>query len=283
MILERVPILWNNYISGTYYHIGIACSQHFSYARSGQFVMLRFENDYVPFLSRPFSIHKLIIQNNVFQGIEVLYKVVGKFTEKLSQRKQGEIISVFGPLGNYFKIVDGIQRVFLVGGGVGIAPMPFLASELSKNGLDLTQVTAFIGGRTEADILCGQDFTSCQMPIYISTEDGTMGEKGMITDLLAYHITKAPPDIIYACGPQPMLEKVSKISKQYGIPCQVSIETVMACGMGACMGCAVPSTRISDIRDSTTFTSTCQKASSDQLYLRACVDGPVFDASMISW
>ena len=260
---KKAKILWNKKIGHSYYRIGLKCSNEYSCAKPGQFVMLRLYDQIAPLLRRPFSIHRLIVRDKRVEGIELLYKVVGECTKKLSMSGKGDIVDIVGPLGNGFIIPDNCHRIFIVAGGVGVAPMLFLVLSLQEKGVDLSKCTIFIGGRTKDDILCKDYFLNLKMKVYITTDDGSAGIKGLVADPFKSAIKENQPDIICACGPLAMLRSVALIAEMHAVPCQVSIETIMACGIGACLGCAVEG-----------------KDNTDK-YLHVCMDGPVFDAGAI--
>jgi len=268
MFQENSQVLWNTHYRGAYYKIGISCNKGYSAAQPGQFVMLRAgrcapQSALPQLLRRPFSIHRLIFSGDDIQGIEILYKVVGPCTSHFSECKQGDIIDILGPLGNSFPIPDESCRIFMAAGGVGVAPLVFLAELLQKKKADLRECTVFIGGRTADDLLCRDDFSCKGMSVHVTTEDGSAGEKGLITVPIESAIRQQPPDIIYACGPSGMLRAVAGIAEKYAVPCRISVETLMACGMGACLGCAM------------------KMKNKDDRYLHACADGPVFDAAIL--
>ncbi len=263
MLQEKVQVLWNENVCGTYFRIGLTCRKGFADAGPGQFVMLNVSSRFAPLLRRPFSIHRLVKKEGRLIGIEVLYNVVGNGTTKLSRLKAGEAIDLLGPLGKGFTVPEGIEKIFLVAGGIGVAPIVFLAQCLTEKGFKASNCHVFFGGRSETDLLCREEFTSLDMPISTTTEDGTSGEKGFVTRPLETLIAKNAPDIIYACGPSGMLRAVAEIAKSRKLRCQVSVETMMACGMGACLGCAV------------------KKEEKAPGYLHACIDGPVFDAAVL--
>jgi dihydroorotate dehydrogenase electron transfer subunit len=216
-----------------------------------------------PLLRRPFSIHKLISNHGQTDRVELLYKVVGAGTELLSQLVPGDRIDVLGPLGNGFILPDHAHRFLIVAGGMGVAPMPFLISHLIEKGVDLSSCKFFLGAKSKDDLLCRQEFVDLGISVHTTTDDGSFGDQCLITDPLEIEITQNMPDVIYACGPMEMLACVVGIAEKHHISCQVSIETMMACGMGACLGCAVES------RDQS------------QKYFHACLDGPVFDARLL--
>jgi dihydroorotate dehydrogenase electron transfer subunit len=152
-------------------------------------------------------------------------------------------------------------RVSLVGGGIGIPPLYFLAAEAIGRGIwQPAAVTVFLGGRSGDDLLCVEDFLALGVTVVQTTDDGSAGDQCLVTHPVEERIPSAPPDVIYACGPMPMLGCVAGIGARHGIPTQVSVETLMACGVGACLGCAMKASR------------------SENDYLHACTHGPVFNA-----
>jgi dihydroorotate dehydrogenase electron transfer subunit len=263
MYQENVKVLWNRRVGPEYYRIGLTCHHGYKDAKPGQFVMLRFPGGITPFLRRPFSIHKLISGNSQTVGIELLYKVVGEGTKKLSMIQVGDIVDILGPLGNGFSFFHQYKTVYIAAGGIGVAPLVFLATYLRNKGVDTAKCEVFLGGRSKDDLLCGDEFKDIGMKLQVTTDDGSEGDQCFITHPLEIAAKEGRPDVIYACGPLEMLTCVLDIAKKYQVPCQVSIETAMACGMGACLGCAV------------------EKKGLEKAYLHACLDGPVFDADII--
>ena len=213
-----------------------------------------------PLLRRPFSFHKIDKK-----GFELLYKVVGKGTKILSERKKGKTLSVLGPLGNGFNILSAKRyplNAILIAGGTGVAPLLALAGQLKTYNLELI---TFLGARTKNHLLCEKDFKKLKAKVYTATEDGSKGYKGVVTDLLKQRLRTTNDErrtTIYACGPKPMLKEVWRLAKSKKIPCEVSLEENMACGTGACLGCAV------ETKDG---------------YKMVCKDGPIFDAGDIVW
>jgi len=188
---------------------------------------------------------------------------VGEGTKKLSGCKKGDIVDILGPLGNGFSFSDHYKRIFIVAGGIGVAPMLFLASYLQKKGVNPSECMVFLGGRSKDDLLCSDDFLRIGMKIHLTTDDGSAGDRCFVTHPLEIALEKGRPDIIYACGPLEMLKCVAGIAEKHTVTCQVSIETIMACGMGACLGCAV------------------ERKETSGNYMHACLDGPVFDAGAL--
>jgi len=263
MYQEKVQVLWNKKVGPVYYKIGLKCNRGYLNANPGQFVMLHLTGQNAPLLRRPFSIHQLIINKETIEGFEILYKVIGECTQKLSGLKTGDIVDIIGPLGNGFTISDNFNCIYLAAGGIGVAPILFMASFLKKKNVDLLKCKVFNGGRTKTDLLCVDDFNRLGIKVYATTDDGSAGDKGLVTHPLEIEVKKDRPDIIVACGPLEMLKSVVSVAESHSVPCQISIETIMACGIGACLGCAV------EIKET------------QNKYKHACTDGPVFDAKTL--
>jgi len=230
-----------------------------SACKPGQFVMIRAAAGKDPLLRRPFSIH----QADADGHIQIFFKIVGRGTELLAQVREAEELSVFGPLGKPFQI-DENRPVCLVGGGLGIAPMLFLAKEISRRKTTSTAANLVIlGGRSKGDVEpLMADFNEIGLPTLAATDDGSYGTKGFVTELLK--TADLPQGTqVYTCGPEPMMGAVSGWCDEQGLDCQVSVESVMACGMGACLGCSRPV--------------------GENQYVHVCMDGPVFDAKELKW
>jgi dihydroorotate dehydrogenase electron transfer subunit len=220
---------------------------------AGQFLHVRVNNGLYPLLRRPLSLHEI----NPDKGIVgLLFQVRGVGTELLSQKKAGEKIDVMGPLGKGFNLDFPGEKAVLVGGGIGIAPLYPLADRLVASG---KRVTALIGNRSAESVLAVDKFTAIGCQVQVSTNDGTKGLKGYVTELLEEYLMKTAADYVYACGPGPMLAEIEKSCAKRQIPGQVSLEEYMGCGVGACLSCA------------------CEREGvDDQKYLKVCTDGPVF-------
>jgi len=260
---ETAEVLANEHLGSRYYRVGLRCSDAFLKATPGQFVMVHPIDTKAPLLSRPFSIHRLVPGEKGTGGIELLYKVVGDCTRIISRLQPGNHLDLLGPLGRGFDISGEHRLIYLVSGGIGVAPMVFLATSLLAAGIAAERCKVFLGGMTGGDLLCRQDFSDLGLETCISTDDGSMGESGVVTDSVRTAMESAKPDMIYACGPMAMLGSVSAIAESCSVPCQVSVEAIMACGVGACLGCAVES------------------RGNEDAYHHACVDGPVFDSAVL--
>ncbi len=277
IILEN-KIIGNSSLLKTqskYYKMRFSCD-NFSVASPGQFVMIKVNNSYDPFLRRPMSIYKIDKKRG---GFEILYQVVGKGTNIMSELKKGDEIDVLGPLGRGFWIPEKIERAIIVAGGIGVAPMVALTEEIRCKMQDARgKITVFIGGKTKYDILCKEDFKKIGAKVHIATEDGSMGKKGTSVDLFKKFVTDSQSSIfnrqssiIFACGPQGMLKAVVDIARDKNLACQVSLDKRMACGTGACLGCVVKTKSFQP------------SAFSPQSYKCVCTDGPVFNAEEINW
>jgi dihydroorotate dehydrogenase electron transfer subunit len=255
----RAKILSNEKTGHTYYKMHLDAPYIAKTAKPGQFVEIKCSDSMEPFLRRPFSIHK------VKRGIEILYEVVGEGTKILAGRKEGDFIDVLGPLGNGFELPEKDKpehRAIIIAGGIGAAPLVYLADELVKNRI---KTVVLIGAKTKNLILCEKDFKKITSEVYVSTDNGTYGCKGFVSNLF-HKILKTSESrfetIVYVCGPYGMLKSISDICLERDFECQVSLEEKMACGIGACLGCVVN-------------TKSGRKL--------ACKDGPVFNAKELVW
>jgi dihydroorotate dehydrogenase electron transfer subunit len=262
----------------------IFCPGIASRAKPGQFVMVRVNQLLDPLLRRPFGIHGLYRekdscrQKNHPSCIEILYRIAGKGTRVLSERKRGEEIDLLGPLGNGFCLGQNIKTAIMVAGGIGVAPLFSLAQtlkEVEDNHTEQIEIIILLGGETGKDILCLKEFKKLGSKVEVSTNDGSLGAKGVVTNLLSGFLGNFTPSEshsvqLFGCGPLPMLKALSELALSQDLPCQVSLESRMACGVGACLGCSVPI-----VLD--------KRGSSEALYQRVCKEGPVFDSTVIQW
>lgn len=224
-------------------------------ATPGQFVMIRVTGTTDPLLRRAFSV-SLLTKPNI---VHILYRVVGKATELMKNMERGAELDLLGPLGNGFELPpDRKKAIVLIGGGIGIAPLLFLASELRA-----WEIKFMAGFGSKEDVV---DLDEVQA--LLATEDGSHGYRGSVTELFEAELKKGlPRDLeVYSCGPWGMLKTVARICKEHDLDCQVSLESAMACGLGACQGCAVKALG----EDAPT-------------YYHVCGHGPVFRASEIDW
>ena len=271
-------------------------------------------------------------------AVEILYKVIGKGTTALSQLKRGDRVDFLGPLGNGYRVPRSLTTALLVAGGIGVPPVVALAERLGrsqftdfgerfgrahrrglsravhgsrrgKNGhrssvIGRLKIVAFVGGKTRHDVLCVADLRKAGATVHVATEDGSLGHRGLVTDLLDSFLGSSVDgqrSTIYACGPHPMLHAVARIAERFEIPCQVSLEAEMGCGFGACMGCVIPvqgsgtsasgsaeltvEASVEPFRVQGTEQTMNHEPSTmnERSYKLCCKDGPVFDAQEIAW
>jgi dihydroorotate dehydrogenase electron transfer subunit len=305
----RTPILENVPIARDTYRVRFACPTISKRIIPGQFVMMRLSGGDDPLLARPLALYDTVVSGDEATGIDIVYLVAGKFTRRLAGCGPGEMLDVWGPLGNGFP-PQSAEHLIIVAGGIGQTPFLALAAEHlgRKRYGDPPRETprprriSFCYGARSADYLAGvDDFRRLDVESHLSTDDGTEGHRGFVTDLLRQILdrsgqtvrqapalpgvsgkaeapmdarppakpraTPRPPTQIVCCGPERMMEAVAEIAHQLAVPCQVSLETPMACGIGICFTC-VAKVRQSD-------------GSWD--YKRTCVEGPIFDARQIVW
>jgi dihydroorotate dehydrogenase electron transfer subunit len=252
-IVENTP-------SGPYRLMKLRAPEIASRAHPGQFVMLRVSDAPDPLLRRPFSIHDVWFESgdtDAPAGILLLYHVVGAGTEMMAEMKTSGSVSVTGPLGIGFSACT-TSKALLVAGGVGIAPLRFLGRNLSE----CVQRTALLAGARTSDEIHTAGFEA-NGEVTLTTDDGSKGIRGPVTVALEAALEEDPNDVtVYACGPKGMIARVKDLVDLYNVPCEVSLEAFMACGIGACYGCVVRATD----RDG------------EPSYLRVCKEGPVFDS-----
>ncbi|HYA03319.1 MAG TPA: dihydroorotate dehydrogenase electron transfer subunit, partial [Syntrophobacteria bacterium] len=219
MVLERAEILFNDALSQDLYHLGLRCPKVACSIQPGQFLMIRIRSGYDPLLRRPFAVHRLSPPT----GFEVLYKAVGRGTRLLAETRRGASLDVLGPLGRGFEIPGGDGPLLMVAGGIGVAPLPFLAETVVKSGRKGPYLLWF-GGRTARDLVCVHHFQDLGFVTELVTEDGTAGRKGLVTDYLEEWLPrqKEMPKLIYSCGPYPMQRKVVQLASRLGIAVEVA-------------------------------------------------------------
>ena len=257
---EKAVIVRRETITPAILRLSLRSAQISAHARPGQFVMLRVGSGLDPLLRRPFSIHQVSGDGT----LQILFKTVGRGTEILARCRAGDTIDCIGPLGQGFSL-PGDQpgaHFCLVGGGMGMAPLYFLASRLQQTGMASEEHVVLLGGRTRNEVaLFEEEFFTLGYQVHVATDDGSMGYHGLVPDLVPRFLRDQT--LVYSCGPLPMMKAVAALTDAAGCPCQVSLETHMACGLGACLGCALPG--------------------SGTRYVHVCKDGPVFQAGEVVW
>jgi len=263
-------ILSNVELSPGYFRMRMTSPSELLHSVPGQFLMLKVTDSIDPLLRRPFGLFDVGSFQPEYDGCgtraytEILYKVVGKGTRRLSTLHHGDLIDLLSPLGKGFDQGPAGEEKILVGGGIGLAPLYYLAKALVGKG---EKVRLFAGGRNRDDVLCITEFERLGVETYVSTDDGTLGERGLVTRVLEQHL-KPEGQRIFACGPTPMLRAVALMAQGKCVPCQVSMEAGMACGVGACLGCVLKGANHTDETPD---------------YRCVCKDGPVFDSRELQW
>ena len=266
----KTIILSNQEVSPGYFRMRILAPGFGAKAKSGQFLMFRVQRSLPPLLRRPFGIFRTGELAPDCEGmppkeyVEILYKCVGRGTNIMCELHEGDHVELLGPLGKGFEHDPDKQDKILVGGGIGLVPLFMLASELVEE----YNVRLLMGGRTRDDILAVTEFERLGVETYVSTDDGSLGEEGFVTEVLKRKLKKYPEAEVFACGPTPMLKAVNEICSQQEVALQVSLEEHMACGVGACLGCVVKGAGHTEENPS---------------YLCTCKVGPVFQAERLDW
>ncbi len=244
----------------------------------GQFLMLRMADFDDPLLGRPLALYDTVLDRGDTgepQEIDVVYLVQGKLTSRLAHLEPGAALEVWGPLGNGFE-PRAAEHLVMVAGGIGQTPFLALARERlrrrqygdpPRSSPPTGRVTLCYGARTK-DYLAGiDDFQRLGIDVLVSTDDGSAGHHGLVTDLVERILDDSPKAQVVCCGPEKMMECVAEITHRRRVSCQVSLETPMACGIGICYSC------VARVRG----------ADGAWDYRRTCVEGPVFDAAQIAW
>lgn len=221
----------------------------------GQFVNVEISDSTDIFLRRPFSIFEIDYKANT---LSMIVKILGRGSKKLTEIEPGSNVSLVYPLGKSFTYPSSADRVLLIGGGSGVAPMLFLAKE---SGLDKEQVDILLGARTKEDHV-NVEYYSKYANLHYASEDGSLGEKGFVTQHSVFTNELNKYDKIYACGPDGMMRAIAKVAKAADVFCEVSLENLMACGFGVCLCCIEPTSKGN---------------------LCVCTDGPVFNIKDLKW
>lgn len=266
MFLLKAPIVEIKNLPGDYARLTFTHWKFSEVCHPGQFLTVRTSMTGTPLLRRPFSIHD--VKND---EVSLLFKIIGPGTRQLSEMRQGEWVDVLGPLGHGFHIPTKGQAVWMAAGGIGIAPFLLTVRRLMESGAGPLRL--YFGAAADTDLVGTDKLRELGIEIKIATEDGSAGEKGLVTNLLVRDLenTDKANLQLMACGPWPMLKAVHQIAQKAGVHCQVSLETLMACGVGGCMGCAVE-------------TNPHHRPDPESHNMdRVCSEGPVFDSNRIEW
>jgi dihydroorotate dehydrogenase electron transfer subunit len=272
VIHRSVPVIENIPLARATYRIRLEAAEIAGSIRPGQFVMIRMPGSTDPLLGRPFALYDTVLQDGGRpSALDIVYLVVGKMTASLSTRRPGDVMEIWGPLGNGFPRSATADHVGLVAGGIGQTPfLAYVRELLGQRGYGgrpaqrvVKRVSLYYGVRT-SDLVAGiDDFREAGAAVQLASDDGSLGFRGFVTQLLETH---APPGHLIGCGPEPMLKALAALARCWHVPCHLSLETPMACGLGICFSC-VTRVRTPNAWD----------------YRRVCLDGPVFDSAMLAW
>ena len=251
--IESLKIIENKRLNNEYFTLELSSGTLIPEMKPGQFAQVKVEGSPETFLRRPISIHDINPERNTFR---LLIQIAGKGTETLSKLKPGDSLNLIYPLGNSFSLPSRGHKPLLAGGGCGIAPLLFMARYLKENDFS---PDILLGFRNKERILEYEEYVELG-EVFLATEDGSRGEKGFLTDHPVLKSVKY--DMVYCCGPDPMMKAVAAYCRKNKIECEVSLENLMGCGIGACLCCVVETVRGN---------------------LCTCTDGPVFNIKDLKW
>lgn len=258
----------NTPLSADYNVLAFAAPAIAAAAAPGPFVMIKARPGFDPLLRRPFSVFEILRDwTGAVTGFSILNKRAGASTRLLYETRPGQSVSVLGPLGTAFTLPEPPVEAWLVAGGVGLAPFAVLAERLRQRGV---AVTLFYGARRDTELFYLEFFAQLGVRLVLATEDGTRGERGRIVAPLDRALGARPAGtrtIVYACGPEGMLEATAKVAMAHATPCEVSVERIMGCGLGGCYSCVVP----------------VRGADGRPHHVRSCIAGPVLAGDTIVW
>jgi dihydroorotate dehydrogenase electron transfer subunit len=265
-------VIANARLSRDYSVLSLAAPEVGRQTKPGQFVMVKPAGVTDPLLRRPFSVFEVLRNGHgEITGVSILNKRAGRSTRNLYELEEGDVVSCLGPLGVPFTPVAAPMAGWMVAGGVGLAPFATLAESLAAS---RTPATLFYGARTAGELFHLEFFERLGITLVLSTEDGGHSlnrhcVKGRVTAPLEAALKALGPEaaMVYACGPEPMLEAVAKLAGKYHQRSQVSVERVMGCGLGGCYSCVVLTRQVG----------------APPHFVRSCLEGPVFDADRIVW
>lgn len=251
MIKQICPVVSVERVAGDIYVLTFQSEELVQAIKPGQFVNIRVQDSYVPFLRRPFSAYK--VEQDC---VKIIFNVIGIGTRILSSKRRGDVIDVLGPLGRAYNVEGDYETAILVAGGMGVAPLPMITDAIfgKKN------IITLLGAKTKSLLI-----DTYLQNVHIATDDGSKGFRGTVIELLSQELltNRFPRPKIFACGPSQMLQSLTLLIETMKLPCEVSIESIMACGIGICQGCPV------------------ELINGEDKYALVCKDGPVFDISTI--
>lgn len=271
MILATGEVLSHKKYGEHFHSLTIVAPEIGGAIRPGQFVNVRCGDNRANILRRPFSVYRVHKRGGWASTIEIVFDIRGPGSTYLSELRGHDTVDLLGPLGRGFHLPKRRAHCLLVGGGIGATPLFFLADELRNAG---HRVDVILGARSVGYLLNPIEVRRLASVSVTTTEDGSAGETGRVTDVLADTIERCQTEVIYSCGPHPMLAAVSKIAVEHKVPVQVAVEELMGCGYGVCMTCVMP-LRGKKKKD--------QPLEDAIVYARSCTEGPVFNGGSVIW
>lgn len=251
--IEHLYVIDNKHITNDIFILNLSSHETLPEMKPGQFVQVRVDGSPDTFLRRPFSVHDVNYENKSFR---LLVQIAGNGTKKLSELNSGDSINVVYPLGNSFSVPESGERILLVGGGCGIAPLLFLGKYFSSRGIKFDILLGFRNIKRIIEIAEYEQLGT----VFLTTEDGSAGTRGFVTDHPA--LVAGKYDKVYCCGPEPMMKAVAAFCKKNAVECEVSLENLMGCGFGVCLCCVVDTING---------------------HVCTCTDGPVFNTKTLKW
>jgi dihydroorotate dehydrogenase electron transfer subunit len=263
-VRERCQVLGLS-LDGAYHTLTLASPRIAAAARAGQFLAVLPGTDHHFRLRRPFSVHRVGRAGGAPATVEFSFAVLGPGTQALASLRPGGMLDVLGPLGRPFRPPAAPTACLLVGGGYGAAPMFLLASELRAHGC---RADLLIGAASAGRLFKPDESARVGDSLTVTTDDGSAGQRGLVTDAMPALLARTGGTVVYACGPMAMLAAVARSAAAAGVACQVAVEEQMACGTGICFSCVVP---------------LFDGAPGITRMARSCTEGPVFDGAAVAW
>ena len=269
-------VIENKKITLDFYHLKIKVPATFKIAKPGQFIHARVTSTMMdPLMRRPLSLYRVHPLGAKDWTAEALYRAVGHGTELLATLKPGDALNVLGPQGNPYSLNSKDKTLLMVAGGYGVAPLYFLCEKLLADPKNKSkEIHVILGARNKEFLLCVEEFKALGVHVHITTDDGSRGERGVVTGtlrrLLASSRLKRKNTTVYSCGPHRMLEAVAEVCLERKVSCQVSMEERMGCSVGVCLGCVCK-----------VKASKKEKGMPPYRFVRVCTEGPVFDARQV--
>lgn len=266
------PLINREKLTESVYKFTFRAPEIASRSRPGQFIQIRTSDDYFPLWPRPFSING--VEDNRGE-ISVIFKVFGCGTAQMAGMDEGRQVHILGPLGNCFPILENEERAIMAAGGVGMPPLYFLARSAVNNGYPAEKIVFISGARTRDDLFDDRGLGQLGTTLRTCTDDGSIGERGTVVDLLEKEMQTGREAVIFSCGPMEMLAKIDRMLVERKMKGFMSLEALMPCGYGICSGCAV---RVRPPADRGPTDD-----NSDYHLKRVCIEGPVFESGEVIW